>query len=316
MSDGSAVRDVLLGRTVRNRCTAVVLTTPDGRVLLQQRDDNPAIDFPGFWSLWGGYPEAIETPLEGMWRELTEEVVLADGTRPRFVYVGYLGANERDGLDRTEYLFHVALMAPPDAVRTTEGKGTGIFTLADCLALERMAPHHKQYMLDYGQELIASISKQYVLRKDKIRIMSEQQRVTDYFEVSDFSPVKDLQGLESGRGSIEIEGDLMSALIPPEAPAQFVAYLEFPADKPKGYHYHDRKVEYMLVLKGRLRAKFELRGRPDETEEIVLEPGQMVRILPGCIHTLTAIGEKVVAIEYSPQKYSSEDVTKLPKRDS
>ena len=53
--------------------TTVIITTTDNRVLLQKRDENPDIEYPGYYSLVSGYLEEEETPLDGIIRELKEE---------------------------------------------------------------------------------------------------------------------------------------------------------------------------------------------------------------------------------------------------
>ncbi len=54
---------------------SVVLVDPQGRLLLQERDEHPAID-PGLWSLVGGHVEPGETPARAAERELAEETGL------------------------------------------------------------------------------------------------------------------------------------------------------------------------------------------------------------------------------------------------
>ena len=51
----------------------VFLLTPDGRIILQLRDDIPGIDNPGKITSFGGAAEPGETPVECALRELSEE---------------------------------------------------------------------------------------------------------------------------------------------------------------------------------------------------------------------------------------------------
>ena len=58
------------------------------------------------------------------------------------------------------------------------------------------------------------------------------------------------------------------------------------------------------------------RGLDDERATVAftiantgIASGQMVTIQPGCVHTYTAIGGDVYALEYSPQRYKGADVT-------
>lgn len=55
---------------------AALIVTPDGRYLMQHRDDLPFIFFPGFWGLFGGAMEAGEAPEATLRRELEEELEL------------------------------------------------------------------------------------------------------------------------------------------------------------------------------------------------------------------------------------------------
>ncbi|MFA5594546.1 MAG: NUDIX domain-containing protein, partial [Trueperaceae bacterium] len=63
----------------RRPVAGAVLLHPDGRVLLQHRDDKPGIESPGKWSLFGGGLDEGEEPAEAMLREIEEEI----GYRPR-----------------------------------------------------------------------------------------------------------------------------------------------------------------------------------------------------------------------------------------
>ena len=57
-------------------CVTAVLYNSQNHVLLYQRDNNPELSFPGYWSTLGGLVEAGETPKEAMRRELLEEIEL------------------------------------------------------------------------------------------------------------------------------------------------------------------------------------------------------------------------------------------------
>jgi 8-oxo-dGTP diphosphatase len=48
----------------------------EGEILLQQRDDRPDLNYPGYWTTFGGKVEDGETPDEAMRRELLEEIEL------------------------------------------------------------------------------------------------------------------------------------------------------------------------------------------------------------------------------------------------
>ena len=67
------------------RFASVILVDPVGRLLLQERDENPVID-PDCWGLPGGHVEDGESEDAAAYRELTEEtgVALAPGTLQPF----------------------------------------------------------------------------------------------------------------------------------------------------------------------------------------------------------------------------------------
>ncbi|MGV3720271.1 MAG: NUDIX domain-containing protein, partial [Actinomycetota bacterium] len=81
---------------------AGVILHREGRVLLQHRDDNPEIVWPGHWAIFGGHMEPGEAPEEAALRELEEELELRlegplelfsprnDGVRERFIFAAPL----------------------------------------------------------------------------------------------------------------------------------------------------------------------------------------------------------------------------------
>ena len=71
-----------------------LIKTHDGRLLLQQRGDNWD-RFPGMLATFGGQVDAGETPLQGMVRELGEEL----GAEIEDSEILFLGAFTKVGLD-------------------------------------------------------------------------------------------------------------------------------------------------------------------------------------------------------------------------
>ena len=47
----------------------------------------------------------------------------------------------------------------------------------------------------------------------------------------------------------------------------------------------------MLILQGRMHATFQKHDDSEAVIEEIWEKGDLVRTLPGCVHTLTALGE-------------------------
>ena len=55
-------------------CVAALLVTPDGRYLMQLRDNKPTIIIPDHWALFGGSIDAGESAEAALRRELVEEL--------------------------------------------------------------------------------------------------------------------------------------------------------------------------------------------------------------------------------------------------
>ena len=60
--------------TLARWCAAALLTTPDGRYLMQLRDAKPDILLPDHWALFGGTVDPGESGEAAMRRELVEEL--------------------------------------------------------------------------------------------------------------------------------------------------------------------------------------------------------------------------------------------------
>jgi 8-oxo-dGTP diphosphatase len=61
---------------IRVKGVSAIPINAEGKILLQQRDDRPDLNYPGYWTTFGGKVEDGETPDEAMRRELLEEIEL------------------------------------------------------------------------------------------------------------------------------------------------------------------------------------------------------------------------------------------------
>jgi hypothetical protein len=90
-------------------------------------------------------------------------------------------------------------------------------------------------------------------------------------------------------------------------PFCFLAYIEF-AGGPgvsRGNHFHERRTEYLYIVRGTLVAKyFDLDTR--EEMELLLATGNMVEVLPRCAHSYAA-REYSQALELSTGLYDPAD---------
>jgi len=128
-----------LARTPDREVAAAVLVGPDGRYLLQRRDDKPTIHLPGHWALFGGSLDPGEAPAAAMVRELEEELGFQ---APLVTPLAGLALNTRpvDRLWRMHFFAVPFTAADLAAMVQTEGAGKGLFTAAEAQALPKIAP--------------------------------------------------------------------------------------------------------------------------------------------------------------------------------
>lgn len=98
---------------------SAILINSLGQVLLQQRDDNPAIRYPGHWSLFGGTIEDGESPADAVAREVHEEIDFH--LRNFGLFREFVQNNKR------EFAFAGELSAGLDELILTEGQGMNLF---------------------------------------------------------------------------------------------------------------------------------------------------------------------------------------------
>ena len=98
---------------------SAILINPQGQVLLQQRDDNPAIRYPSHWSLFGGTIEEGETAETAVAREIKEEI---DFEMRNFgLFREFVQNNKR------EFAFAGELNSGLDELTLSEGQGMNFF---------------------------------------------------------------------------------------------------------------------------------------------------------------------------------------------
>lgn len=93
-------------------------------------------------------------------------------------------------------------------------------------------------------------------------------------------------------------------------PIRYLTYLEFAPGKERGNHYHNKKEENLLVLKGTLKAKYWMIDNSKDMLELTLEPGNIVNVKPGVAHVYIA-KDGASAIEFSPQVLNYNDQIKI-----
>ncbi len=133
------------------------MVDPRGRVLMQLRDDDPKIMFPGCWGLTGGSGNAGETPAETARREVHEETGLALGKIEAFrAYYFNEGAGPPGGkraaarraADYELYLFHAPCAVPVEEMVCGEGRELRFFAPDELDALD-IAYNHREALADF-----------------------------------------------------------------------------------------------------------------------------------------------------------------------
>lgn len=119
---------------------SAILINRVGQVLLQQRDDNPAIRYPGHWSLFGGTIEDGESPAAAAAREVKEEI---DYDMQNFgLFREFVQNNKR------EFAFVGELSAEPGELTLSEGQGMNLFYPSQLREL-LIRPDDKETLTEY-----------------------------------------------------------------------------------------------------------------------------------------------------------------------
>lgn len=128
-----------------------------GGVLLQLRDDDPKIMFPGHWGIIGGASQGAETPEQAARREAEEETGLTPGRIDPFrAYYfnekrasdGKRNALPRAASDYELYLFHAPCETPLEDMTCGEGQGLRFFGPDDLGGLD-IAYNHREVLDDF-----------------------------------------------------------------------------------------------------------------------------------------------------------------------
>lgn len=127
-------------RETQGRGVSAILINELGQVLLQQRDDNPAIRYPGHWSLFGGTIEEGESAAAAAVREVREEI---DFEMKNFgLFREFVQNNKR------EFAFVGELPASLDELTLSEGQAMNLFYPAQLPQL-LIRPDDKQTLEEY-----------------------------------------------------------------------------------------------------------------------------------------------------------------------
>ena len=141
-----------------------------------------------------------------------------------------------------------------------------------------------------------------------------QPSVTDHVAFTSLHEGYDPAGFALRHTGFRVsDGDVDAVFAHNGAEMRFIAYLEFADGQVRGNHYHEQRLEHFCVLRGRLHGLFYLPDRPDDVIRRDLGPGDVVRVLPGCVHTYLASGRSA-ALEYSPNAFDQADTIRVDHR--
>jgi 8-oxo-dGTP pyrophosphatase MutT (NUDIX family) len=99
----------------------VILVDRRGWLLLQERDEHPAID-PDKWGLPGGHLEPGEAPVDGAARELLEETGVRLGPGDLILWRAIEVFHEAYGSEDRMYVFAAPVDLTDDDIRCGEGR--------------------------------------------------------------------------------------------------------------------------------------------------------------------------------------------------
>jgi NDP-sugar pyrophosphorylase family protein len=119
---------------------SAILINGQGQVLLQQRDDNPAIRYPGHWSLFGGTREDGESAAAAVAREVKEEL---DFEMRNFGLFREFVQNKK-----REFAFVGELSAELRELTLSEGQGMDLFDPAELPQLQ-IRPDDNETLREY-----------------------------------------------------------------------------------------------------------------------------------------------------------------------
>jgi 8-oxo-dGTP pyrophosphatase MutT (NUDIX family) len=136
----------------RKLSAGVILVDREGRVLLQLRDDDPKIMFPGHWGITGGAGNPGETPEEIARREVEEETGLRleriEPFRAYYFPAPQPAGRGRKSTDYELYLYHAPCETPADEMICGEGRALRFFAPHELPVLD-IAYNHRDVLTDF-----------------------------------------------------------------------------------------------------------------------------------------------------------------------
>lgn len=128
-----------------------IITTSDGRFIMQSRGYNPGITNPGGVSLFGGGLEGDETPFECLKRELLEEIELKV-EKEEFLWMSSgLGPDKVTPAERYHYLIR---NVDPGELVLHEGDAIMVMTFDEIQEHPKVPDSLKKRFVEYGERFV------------------------------------------------------------------------------------------------------------------------------------------------------------------
>lgn len=138
--DGEFLLDPAVLMTAGNAVAALIVL-PDGKLLMQLRDDSSEIFYPGHWGLFGGGVDSGEAEDSALIRELEEELGLRVTEAERFVRFEFdLAAVDQGKIYRQFYVVQLDWDSLKD-LTLGEGRAMAALSSDDVLLGRRVVPY-------------------------------------------------------------------------------------------------------------------------------------------------------------------------------
>ena len=141
----------------------------DGKILMQQRDNDIRINNPNKWTFFGGMVEKGESLKEALSRELLEEICILPGAIQEPLFKWF---STEDKVEN--YCFPIKFDVSDNDLRLIEGRDMQWLTLAEVIARETtsIVYHNLSYLLTFISQLVPGqiqLVEEALLSKKKLK---------------------------------------------------------------------------------------------------------------------------------------------------
>ena len=131
---------------------SAVIYTPDGRYLMQLRDDKPGLPLRNHWAFFGGEVDSGEAPENAILREVEEELTFRPNNCRWFHEAVYVLPLHVKGVVRKSFYLIAIKPEEVDSMVLCEGANLKLMTVDEILTLNRVAPWDLCVVLLHSRE--------------------------------------------------------------------------------------------------------------------------------------------------------------------